>query len=378
MSDAPDEARTAEFRKQFESLREVLLPGLANIAEISELARLLLEDEEGIGTLVLRALCEMLRVAEDHVSPISPPQSSPVLTAAWNEATGWRDFLSSCRGWVIASSNDPEIADRLRRRLNEMMANSPRSALLQEASQNRKTPQDCFDELKAKCPSLREIEERADVKLELPNDNPPMKFLPKIPPELGSVLSALLDPMFSAASKRFDEDVYLPLARQFESLANLPQQKALPCAGVGAHETRWPPKAIAERKRRRVSRPRNARSGPRRDEPQSLAAPTLPIALGGPDDAPIVRGIEKDILTPTEYRVVKAMLDAFPKRLAGDNLARKSEAEDPVGAIDRLIRDKDWASVLSKAGKPHGGYGIVSTPRKTQKNRETRPRKPRG
>ena len=148
MSDAPDEARVAEFRRQFESLREVLLPALANIAEISELARLLLEDEEGIGTLVLRALCEMLRVAEDQVSPISPPQSGPVLTAAWNEATGWRDFLSSFWGWVIASSNDPEIADRLRRRLNEMMANSPRSALLQEASQNRKTQQDWFDELR--------------------------------------------------------------------------------------------------------------------------------------------------------------------------------------------------------------------------------------
>ncbi len=244
MSDAPDEARVAEFRRQFESLREVLLPALANIAEISELARLLLEDEEGIGTLVLRALCEMLRVAEDQVSPISPPQSGPVLTAAWNEATGWRDFLSSFWGWVIASSNDPEIADRLRRCLNEMMANSPRSALLQEASQNRKTQQDWFDELKAKCPSLREIEERAGVKLELPNGNPPMKFLPKIPPELGSVLSALLGPMISAASKRFDEDVYLPLARQFESLADLPQQKAFPAPGWEPMELDGPRKQL--------------------------------------------------------------------------------------------------------------------------------------
>ena len=230
MSDAPDEARTAEFRKQFESLREVLLPALEKIAEISELARLLLEDEEGM-TQGIRALCEMLRFAEDDVSPISPPQSGAVLTAAWNEATGWRDFLSLLRGWVIASSNDPEIADRLRRRLNEMMASTPRSTILQEASQNRKTPQDWFDELKAKCPSLRELEERSGVKLELPNDKPPMMFLPEIPPELGSVLSALLVPMFSTASKRFDEDVYLPLARQFESLADLPQRKALPAPG---------------------------------------------------------------------------------------------------------------------------------------------------
>jgi hypothetical protein len=106
--------------------------------------------------------------------------------------------------------------------------------------------------------------------------------------------------------------------------------------------------------------------------------PAPPIVLGGPDDAPIVRGIEKDYLTPTQYRVVKVLVDAFPAKVAGDTLARKSKTDDPVGVIDRLSRDKEWASVLSKAGKPHGGYGIVSTPRKTQKNRETRPRKPRG
>jgi len=112
--------------------------------------------------------------------------------------------------------------------------------------------------------------------------------------------------------------------------------------------------------------------------PKVLAAPFRPIVLGGPDDAPVVRGIEKDYLTPTQYQVVKVLFDAFPSRVAGDALARKSETEDPVGVIDRLSRDKDWASVLSKPGKAHGGYGIVSTPRKTQKNRETRPRKPRG
>jgi len=112
--------------------------------------------------------------------------------------------------------------------------------------------------------------------------------------------------------------------------------------------------------------------------PETPATPGRPIVLGGPDDCPIVRGIEKDILTPTQYRVVKTLLDAFPGRVAGDTLAGKSDTEDPVAVIDRLSRDKDWASVLSKPGKPHGGYGIVSTPRKTQKNRETRPRKPRG
>ncbi|MGO9814699.1 MAG: hypothetical protein ACLP53_28535 [Isosphaeraceae bacterium] len=237
MSDTPDDARTAEFRKQFESLREVLLPALANIAEVSELARLILEDEDGIGTLLIRGISEMLTAAEDHVPPISPPQSGAVLTAAWNEAITWRQFLSSFRGWVTSSSSDPELSDLLRRRLNETMASSPQLTILTLSSQNRTTPQDSFDKLKAKCPSMRELEERAGAKFELPKDSPPMTLLPKLPPELGPVLSAILEPMFSSASKRFDENVYLPLARQFESLADLPQQKALPAP-------RWEPMGL--------------------------------------------------------------------------------------------------------------------------------------
>jgi hypothetical protein len=115
-------------------------------------------------------------------------------------------------------------------------------------------------------------------------------------------------------------------------------------------------------------------SGVPEDEP----APVCPVVLVSQDEAPIVRGTEKPILTPTQYRVVKALVAAFPERLAGDSLARKSEVEDPVGAIDRLRRDKDWEMVLSKPGQAHGGYGIVAKPRKTQKSPETRPRKPRG
>jgi hypothetical protein len=112
--------------------------------------------------------------------------------------------------------------------------------------------------------------------------------------------------------------------------------------------------------------------------PPTPPRPDQPVILAGPDDAPIVRGKEKEVLTPGQYRVVKVLVEAFPERIRGELLARKSGTEDPVGMIDRLSRDKDWASVLSKPGKAHGGYGIVAIPRKAQKSRETRPRKPSG
>jgi hypothetical protein len=119
-------------------------------------------------------------------------------------------------------------------------------------------------------------------------------------------------------------------------------------------------------------------SGTGNKQPEALAPP---IILGGEDDDPVVCGRTKERLTPAQYRVVKTLLDAFPERLSGDNLARKSNVEDPIGVIDRLCRDEDWAAVLFKPGKAHGGYGINARPRmprKTEKNRETRPRKPRG
>ncbi|MGA2704614.1 MAG: hypothetical protein ABSH35_26405 [Isosphaeraceae bacterium] len=218
------------------------------------------------------------------------------------------------------------------------------------------------DQILDQCPSLLAAQA-------LPGD---AWLLPEKPSPESQVLAGLtfhaLEFMANELLKlmdRFGEVTIAPLAIRLDDLSS--QRLAPPKSPEGDVK---PPEAPAE-----LPDHVTLDQAPGATTPE---APTAPIALGGPDDAPIVRGIEKDILTPTEYRVVKAMLDAFPKRLAGDNLARKSEAEDPVGAIDRLIRDKDWASVLSKAGKPHGGYGIVSTPRKTQKNRETRPRKPRG
>lgn len=87
-------------------------------------------------------------------------------------------------------------------------------------------------------------------------------------------------------------------------------------------------------------------------------APDKPIVLGCPDDEPIVNGKRKGRLTPGQYRVVKALLDAHPERLSMDTLVVRSKTDHPIGMIDRLRRDPDWAAVLDKARQPHGGYGI--------------------
>jgi hypothetical protein len=84
----------------------------------------------------------------------------------------------------------------------------------------------------------------------------------------------------------------------------------------------------------------------------------LPITLGEPDDEPIVRGRRKKRLTPGQYRLIKALIDAHPDRIPLDTLASRSNVSDPVGMIDRLRNDIDWAAVLDKPGQAHGGYGL--------------------
>lgn len=107
-------------------------------------------------------------------------------------------------------------------------------------------------------------------------------------------------------------------------------------------------------------------SGTEAPADKAVAASERPILLDGPNDAPVVYGRIKLRLTPGQYRVVKALLDAHPDRLSKDQLAIRSETEDPIGMIDRLhAKDEDWKAVLDKPGQAHGGYGIrVGKPRK--------------
>jgi hypothetical protein len=101
-------------------------------------------------------------------------------------------------------------------------------------------------------------------------------------------------------------------------------------------------------------------------------SPPCPVVLRGENESPLINNVEKPILTPNQYRVVKALVIAFPARISGDSLARKSNTEAPIKIMDRLRRDPDWERVLSKPGHAHGGYAIVSKSRKVIKSRETR------
>jgi hypothetical protein len=82
-----------------------------------------------------------------------------------------------------------------------------------------------------------------------------------------------------------------------------------------------------------------------------LAVARCPVLLGGPDDEPIVRGKRKPGLSVGQYRVVKALIDAFPGRVDTETLASRSETEYSLGMIWRLReRDQDWEAVLDRPG----------------------------
>jgi hypothetical protein len=108
------------------------------------------------------------------------------------------------------------------------------------------------------------------------------------------------------------------------------------------------------------------------DAPGSGASGSVePVVLGGPDDKVFVWGQEKDPLPPSQYRVIKALVEASEKgkRLSKDALCLATKdhegntVEDPVGALDRLCRrDADWRDVIDMAGIPGRGYGLKDKP----------------
>jgi hypothetical protein len=102
------------------------------------------------------------------------------------------------------------------------------------------------------------------------------------------------------------------------------------------------------------------------------AAPKPSVVLAGLDVDVIVRGKNKGRLTPGQYRVVEALVNAFPERLGADTLKSRSGQHYPVEMIDRLRRDGDWAAVLDKPGKAHGGYAIKASSNAPRKNRRAR------
>jgi hypothetical protein len=124
--------------------------------------------------------------------------------------------------------------------------------------------------------------------------------------------------------------------------------------------------------------------------PENLTSETThpgpPVVLNGPDGEVIVWGERKPPLTPTQYRVVQALVDAYAsgERLSKTQLqirtkdAKGNECE-PLGILRRLRENPVWNPVISMAGKACRGYSLNPRPhtpthKNTHKSLENHPR----
>jgi hypothetical protein len=73
-----------------------------------------------------------------------------------------------------------------------------------------------------------------------------------------------------------------------------------------------------------------------------------------------VRGRKKPPLAASTYRVIKALIVAFPIGLSKYELAEKSQYTDPHKLLADLRRsDADWAAAIDSPGRGHrGGYRL--------------------
>jgi hypothetical protein len=96
------------------------------------------------------------------------------------------------------------------------------------------------------------------------------------------------------------------------------------------------------------------------DKSHEPATPTGPrVVLGKCSDAPIVNGKKKVPLTPAQYDVVKALLDAGENGLTKDLLDRNSKHGDARKILARIAnKDDDWKGVIHFPGITGGRYRI--------------------
>jgi hypothetical protein len=93
---------------------------------------------------------------------------------------------------------------------------------------------------------------------------------------------------------------------------------------------------------------------------EGAGEPRPAVVLGGQDDPVSVCGRNKPPLPPGKYRVVKALLDAYPAGLVKDELASASRYSDPHKLLRELCdSDKDWDSAIERPGRGYrGGYRV--------------------
>jgi hypothetical protein len=112
------------------------------------------------------------------------------------------------------------------------------------------------------------------------------------------------------------------------------------------------------------SEPLDATASPR---PNTDARATPPdathcpmVTLGEPGEPVIVCGQVKPPLSRSKYRIVEALLEAWPAGLTKDELSDKANYSDPYKLLKELARsDQDWAEAIVFPGEGYrGGYRI--------------------
>jgi len=84
---------------------------------------------------------------------------------------------------------------------------------------------------------------------------------------------------------------------------------------------------------------------------------TCPISWAA-DGCPVVNGHRKKIRT-TQLRVIRALFEAGPKGLSGEELETESGRGGYRNILDTLAKDEDWAAIIRKAGGPRGRYRLA-------------------
>jgi hypothetical protein len=85
------------------------------------------------------------------------------------------------------------------------------------------------------------------------------------------------------------------------------------------------------------------------------------VHLLGPEEEVHVCGQPKPRLAPGAYRIVKALLDAYPGGLSKDQLSNRADYVDCHKAIASLTQDQDWRRAIFRPGEGYReGYRIRS------------------
>ena len=87
------------------------------------------------------------------------------------------------------------------------------------------------------------------------------------------------------------------------------------------------------------------------------------MVLNAQDAHPEINGVQKPVLTPREYRVIKALADAKARgqpRLIGPELDEASNTAEARKVLKAMVkRDRDWRSIILFPKRKGLGYGLA-------------------